>query len=120
MNTTGKPTTAAAEQNAYKDVLATAMNVKIPARRDAVYHGPGSPIDAALADIRAGWICFAAERDCEKIYEDALGIIYDFDEAIGDLRTAWAREPEEVPAGDHRGLAFARNWRLEQRLGEHG
>lgn len=121
MNTTGKPTTAAAEQNAYKDVLATAMNTKIPGQRDAVYHGPGNPVDAVIADLTSGgWVCTAATTTSQALRSEASGVLGAFDDAIADVRGVWSREPDEVPAGDHRGLTFARNWRLDQRLGDRG
>jgi hypothetical protein len=121
MNTTPKPTTAGTEQNAFKDTLATAANLKLPAQRDAIYHGPGNPVDAVIADLTSGgWVCKAATSTSQALRFEAGAILRAFDDAIGDLRTAWSREPEEVPAGDHRGLAFARSWRLDQRLGDHG
>jgi hypothetical protein len=121
MNTTPKPATATAEQNAYKDTLATVMNTKLPAQRDAIYHGPGNPVDAVIADLTSGgWVCKAATTAAHALRIEAGGVLGAFDDAIADVRGTWSREPDEVPAGDHRGLAFARNWRLEQRLGDHG
>jgi hypothetical protein len=118
MNTT---TSATTEQNALKDTLGTVMNTKLPAQRDAVYHGPGNPVDAVIADLTSGgWVCEAATTAANALRIEAGGVLGAFDDAIADVRTAWSREPEEVPAGDDRGLAFARTWRLDQRLGTHG
>ncbi len=121
MNTTANPASATTEQNALKDTLATVMNTKLPGLRDAVYHGPGNPADAVIADLTSGgWVCKAATTAAHTLRLEAGGVLGAFDDAISDVRTAWAREPEEVPAGDPRGLAFARSWRLDQRLGTNG
>lgn len=112
---------AGTEPNHYKDALANAKNVKLPAHSQAIYFGQGNPADYLLGHLaQGGWVCRKATELSTALRKDAGGIVGAFDEAIAIVNAAWANEPDKVPAGDDRGLAWAKTWQTDRRMGrEH-
>ena len=105
------------EYNNFKGTLANSKNSTIPIARDAVYDGTGNPADSLLQDLaNGGWACASATDFSITVRNKTKDIRAAFDDAIAVVNTRWTAEPEKVPAGDYRGLAWARLWR-NQRAG---
>ena len=101
------------EFNQFKSTLATAKNTTIPNARDAVYHGTGNPADGLLGDLSSGgWACTSATEFSNTLRGKTGDITSAFDEAISVVNTRWSSEPDQVPKGDYRGLAWAKQWSM--------
>lgn len=105
------------EHNFFKDTLEHCYTTTIPNCRDAVHEGAGSPADRIATPLGdGGWECAEADAWVTELREQCNGILDAFDDAIDEVRRACNNEPEQVPAGDHRGSSWPRTWSMHQRM----
>lgn len=102
------------EDNYYRNTLVTAKT-RVNTCGDNVHSGYGSPLDAIANPLSTGgWVCTEADNWIAEMKDQCSGILEAFDDAATTLQTRINSEPDRVPEGDWRGVAWPRQWAQSQ------
>lgn len=104
------------EPNNFRTTLVTAKT-SVSTCGDNVHTGYGSPLDKIANPLAGGgWVCDEADEWITEMRSQCAGIPEAFDEAVSTIQSRINSEPDRVPENDYRGVAWPRQWSMQQNM----